>query len=180
MPLLLECNLVCTEYTTRYTAVRSVAPSAVQYSAAHPVGSLHCTSRPVKSRTLREFCEVVAVNRVKVNFRRWDVQNSVAGWQFRRYNDDASSFSPREIESSAREIEEKINNSNDDERWEASSIWTVINAGGDRDSEGGTKRKTTDAGCSLKRHIASSRIALRYDSPCCGINAPPTGSALCY
>ncbi|KYN39191.1 hypothetical protein ALC56_06617 [Trachymyrmex septentrionalis] len=164
MPLLFECNLVRTEYTARYTAVRSVAPSAVQCSAAQHAGSLHCASRPVKSRTLREFCEIVAVNQAKP-------VGNFAG------ND--ASFSPREIEPCAREIEEKINNSNDDERWEARSIWTVINADGDRDSEGGTKRKTTDAGGSLKRHIAVDCSMMHRAMISVGA-APPTGSALCH
>lgn len=77
----------------------------------------------------------------------------------------------------AREIEEKINNSDDDERWEARSIRTVINAGGDRDSEGGTKRNTTDARCPLKRRIAADCAAMHRAVV---EAAPPTGSALCH
>lgn len=80
---------------------------------------------------------------------------------------------------SAREIEEKINNYDDYEQWEARSIRTVINAGGDRDSKGGTKRKTTDdAGSPLKRRRIAARIAPR----CTGAveAALPTGSALCH
>ncbi|TGZ53668.1 Uncharacterized protein DBV15_04910 [Temnothorax longispinosus] len=143
VPLLLECNLVRTEYTTRYTAVRSVAP---ERSPAQRAAQGHCTP-----------------------------SGNFAG------ND--ASFSPREIEPSARERSgEKINNSDDDERWQARSIRTVINAGGDRDSEGGTKRKTTDAGSPLKGRIAP-RIALRCTAP--RHRAPveaasPTGSALCH
>ncbi|EGI60113.1 hypothetical protein G5I_11654 [Acromyrmex echinatior] len=163
MPLLFECNLVRTEYTTRYTAVRSVAPSAVQCSAAQHAGEKALIMRyRVYFGPSIEFCEIVAVNRAKP-------VGNFAG--------NNASFSPREIEPCARKIEEKINYSNDDERWEARSIWTVINAGGDRDSEGGTKRKTMDAGGSLKRHIAVD-CSMMHRATTSVEAAPPTGIVL--
>ncbi|EZA55485.1 hypothetical protein X777_04279 [Ooceraea biroi] len=98
------------------------------------------------------------------------------------FADNDASFSPREIGPSVRartrKIEEKINNTDDDERWEARSIRMVINAGGDRDSEGGTKRKTTAAGGPLKSRTAADRVAMHYTAPVEA--ASPAGSALCH
>jgi len=65
-------------------------------------------------------------------------------------------------------MEEKKNTS-DDERWEACSIWMVINASGDRDSEGGTKRKTTCRGrpFEVAHRRGSHRDALRCTGGSC-------------